>query len=264
MQGGNLGQAISNATRLVLGPQAGSSGVFFSTRNRAGAVTDTALWFALDGSNFSGVADGNGFTLSFGVQASFSPEFIGGLALSYNETELDTAAGNFEVEGTVIGPYFSYSPGAYKLDGYLLYGNTDYTLNGATGDGDRLLYGLTASAAFVRETVTISPYLSLTGYSEDIGAIGAAAASDVDQTTLGLGARFDFTGMQGVNPYLLVGVDAWRFDDGTTTNDDVTARLGAGLSMDLGAGQFSLDLTASEVADDLDAVTFGLRYDMRF
>ncbi len=263
-QAGNVGQAIRNAYQLVQGPQVSQNGVFFSSRNDPSQVRDVDFWFSVSGSKFTGAADGNGYELSMGVQAAFSPNLTAGVALSYNNIELINTAGKLDIEGLVAGPYFNYSTGALTFNGYALYGETDYELNGASADGDRLLYGLTASTQIDRAHMAISPYVSVTGYSESIGALGAAPAKDVDQASLGLGARIDFTSVQNMDPYLVLGVDAWQFDDGTTTTSEVTPRIGAGVLMPVGNGSVAIDFSAAEVAKDLTQVNVGIRYNLKF
>ncbi|MGC1498105.1 MAG: autotransporter outer membrane beta-barrel domain-containing protein, partial [Sulfitobacter sp.] len=263
-QAGSVGQAIRNAYQLVQGPQVSQNGVFFSSRNDPSQVRDVDFWFSVGGNKFTGIAEGNGYDLSMGVQASFTPSLTAGVALSYNNLELISTAGKLEVEGLIAGPYFNYTAGALTFNGYALYGETDYDLNGATAEGDRLIYGLTASMQIDRASMSISPYVSVSGYSESIGALGAAPAKDVDQASLGLGARIDFTSVQNMNPYLVVGVDAWQFDDGLTTTSEITPRIGAGVQMPVGNGSVSIDFSAAEVAKDLTQVNVGIRYNLKF
>ena len=127
------------------------------------------------------------------------------------------------------------------------------------------MFGVTASTEFARGGMVFSPYLGLSGDREDIDAIGPVAARDVSQTQVSVGTRIDFQTLGAFDPHLSVGLDAWRFDDGATTAEDVTPSLGAGFACDTGtAGMISMDLAASEVAEDVTWVGVGLRHGFRF
>ena len=258
-QAGTVAGAIRNALSSV--DTGGGNQFFFVTPDNS---SGSSAWASLSGSNFSGSVSGDGFALNLGIQRQFTPDLMAGFAVSLTDIGLETATDRLEVDAVMFGPYVGFSSGSLDVDGYVLFGNTDYTLNGATADGDRLVYGVRASAPIRVGNTTISPHVSVSGFRDNIGILGTNPATEVEQTTLGLGARFDFELGSDWRPYASVGVDAYRFQDGVTTSKEITPRLGAGFEWEVGGGSVSLDLAGSEVGQDLRQVALSLNYGFSF
>ena len=88
----------------------------------------------------------------------------------------------------------------------------------------------------------------------------ALAARDVSQVQASIGTRIDFAPSGPIRPYASVALEAQKFDDGTTTSNDLSARLGAGFSMDAGPGTLSVDLDTGEIADGVRDTGLSVRY----
>ena len=263
--GANIRGALGRIFGRVGGVTAGPGGLFVSTRGDGELAGGLDAWASFGGQVYDGEVDGTGLSLGAGIQAEVSPGVVLGLAADYSTLELETGGQEADIEALVVGPYLGFDAGGAQIDAYMLYGRPDYDLGAAgSGDAERLIFGVSASTEIEGQGMLFSPYVSVSGYREQIGAVGAAAARDVEQRQLSLGTRIDFGKSPASMPYVTLGIDAYEFEDAGVTDSNVSPSIGAGYALDVGTGTLSIDFDASEVATDVRRYGLGLRYDMRF
>ena len=237
--------------------------LIFSTAGYDPATpSDVDVWAAYSYRNLSGDVDGHATDLTFGIQTELRPDFLIGAMLDIGKLDIQTATDGIEADSIVAGPYFATKlRGGATLSGFLAYGRPDYTYDGGgSADATRLIWGLDLAMEQNWNGWDLTPFVSLSGFHEDIGAGGGLAARDVSQVQASIGTRIDFAPSGPIRPYASVALEAQKFDDGTTTSNDLSARLGAGFSMDAGPGTLSVDLDTGEIADGVRDTGLSVRY----
>jgi hypothetical protein len=266
VQAGSIGNGVKSAISAYLASRGAlptRNNLIFSTAGYDPAMpSDVDVWAAYSYRNLSGDVDGHVTDLTFGIQTEIRPDFLIGAMLDIGKLDIQTATDGIEADSIVAGPYFATKlRGGATLSGYLAYGRPDYTYDGGgSADATRLIWGLDLAMEQNWNGWDLTPFVSLSGFREDIGAGGGLAARDVSQVQASVGTRIDFAPSGPIRPYASVALEAQKFDDGTTTSDNLSARLGAGFSMDAGPGTLSVDFDAGEIADGVRDAGLSVRY----
>ena len=271
-QGLSVGAGIRNAIAGTAGSNKqpimpfGNGGLYFTAPiSDPDGVSGLEGWAAFSASSYDGTTDGSGYDLTFGVQRDFTDLLTAGIVGNFGTLDLTSGTTSVEARAFVAGPYFAYEHENLTFNGYVVYGRPEYDFGGGvSADAERLAYSLGVSGRFPQSRYIVSPFLNLSGFQEDIDAVGTLAAQDISQYALGFGSRVDFVTRGALNPYVAIGFDAWEFDNGANRSDGVSPRLEAGLSMIRGSGTFNVDLSASEISNDMRRYGVSLRYDLRF
>lgn len=256
--GGAVNSALSGTSRTVT-----RNGLFFST---SGADTVYNGWVSLQGRSYSGAIDGESYELSFGTDFEIGMGKRLGLFLSMGQSDLNIGGVIVESDGVSFGPYVKMELGdRYSVTGYALFAQPDYTVGGTRYQADRRALGVTVNADYMIGNTEIVSYLGLSGFTEDHPAAGALVARDISSFTGSIGTRASFNAGAPFRPYLSLGADFMRFDDGingTITHN--TPRVGAGFIYDSGAGSLNMHINGGEILQGTDDVEVRVNYDLEF
>ena len=164
----------------------GSAGLRRSAKSGSGRE-----WFGLavaGGQVTFGNFEGSSANLIAGADTVVSSSTSLG-AMVFLETGSITAPASPTVdrEGVLIGPYFATRlPDQSVLNGHLLYGEPDYTVNNVTTSGETVLGALTWSRSISRQGLDFGPFVSVAAKRER-----PDAATEIDARILTIGSSFD-------------------------------------------------------------------------
>ncbi len=227
-------------------------------------------WFGLvaaGAQSTSGNFEGNAGVLVFGADTEVSSTTSLGI-MAFLESGETTPPGSptVEREGVLIGPYFATRLGdGAVLNGHLLYGQPDFTVNNVASSGETLVVGLTYSRNIERPGLDYGPFVSLSAKREEPGngdridaqilTIGTSLNGDVVETSNGFRQFFG-----------RVEFDAGRYSDTFGTEISYVApRLtgGARFAFDDG-GALQVLANVSAASDDTTIVAGQVSYRLEF
>lgn len=271
-QNNAVGNALSNALGArggTGGPTATRNGMFLSTQ---GESSNWSYWAGISGRHFDGSFDGNNVDLVFGVDVEVGGNTILGLAGAYGLLDITASGTKYEADTFAIGPYLQTRfGGGLELEAYVMYGEPDYTVAGATKfDAERVFGGLKLSGEVPVSWAVLRPSIGYRGFSEKMPAhtvgLTAVPARTVSQNTANLSLRMDFHETQGgMLPYVTVGLDFNDFDDGLGGGDNyVSPRLAAGFKIESRSGTFTVDLDGGEIADGTNDIGLTILFSRSF
>ncbi|WP_127113512.1 autotransporter domain-containing protein [Shimia sediminis] len=273
---GGQNTAVGNALGNALagrngngGATATRNGMFLSTQGESGTWS---YWAGLSGRHFSGDFDGDNVDLVFGVDVEVGGNTILGLAGAYGMLDITASGTRYEADTFAIGPYLQTRfGGGLELEAYVMYGEPDYTVAGATKfDAERVFGGLKLTGEVPVNWAVLRPSVGYRGFSEKMPAhtvgLTAVPARTVSQNTANVSLRMDFHETQGgLFPYLTVGLDFNDFDDGLGGGDTyVSPRLAAGFKIESRTGTFTVDLDGGEIADGTNDVGLTVLFSRSF
>ncbi|SMX39182.1 autotransporter domain-containing protein [Maliponia aquimaris] len=257
-----IGSAINSSLTGSTPVVARRSGLFFSTLGTDSGLTGWASW---QGHAFSGAIDGRQQELTLGMDFAVGVDTRLGLFLSAGRSDFDLAV---DVSSTAVsfGPYFTTQFGEhYSVTGYALFARPGYDVGGITYDAERRAAGLTANADYMWGNVGLRFFIGVTGVKEAHPAAGGLAARDISLMTGSIGTRATLETGGAVTPYLSIGADYSRLDDGLGGEEtQLGPRLGTGFTYDAGAGALSLDLDGGQLLKDTRDLKLRLNYNLNF
>jgi outer membrane autotransporter protein len=293
---GLIGDAIGGVFAGAGGPYA-SSGLL-NTRNMEGMsagdmpgtlgvwVNGAHTW--IDNDDPGGEFDGGLTTAMAGLDYKFNDRFLLGLALGYEDTDIDTSfnAGRFDGDGITVAPYAAYMiasnvwvdlSGGYSAINY----DTGRAGNTITGefDADRYFINAGIAAHYLFDRVRLSPRASILYVTEDqdryVESNGTVVgANDIDLGRASFGGELGYQLGDGIEPYLRAALE-WDFahEDGVplTVNrlsqtHDVGGLLGGGVNLFLSdAVSANLEASSNSIGrEDLDTYSVSGRLRISF
>lgn len=257
-----IGAAINTTLNGSAPVVATRNGLQFSTRS-----TDTGItgWAALQGRYFDGAIDGRLHELTLGMDFEVGAATRLGFFVSAGRSDFDLAV-DVSSDAVSFGPYFKTRFGEhYSLTGYALFARPDYDVGGISYEAERRAAGLTVNADYMWGNVGIRSSLGVTGLTEDHPAAGGLAAREISILTGSIGTRATFDTGRALTPYLSIGADYSRVDDGLGKEEtQLGPRLGTGFTYDAGAGRLSLDLDGGRLLKDTRDLQLRLNYNLNF
>jgi Autotransporter beta-domain len=247
------------------GATPGDSTVTASTSGTASPYTGMVTGGAqVTGGNFSG----NLQALVLGADRTLGEGTFVGLMLQFGRSEV-TAPNSPRVtrREILIGPYIGSDLGnGYFLDGYLLFGQPDYTVAAVASRGDSVTGAITLSKAMQGNQVDYMLFASLSGKYEE-----PTAGNRIDATILTLGGslrsedRRFATGWR--QNYARLELDFGQYSDnlGSGTINYVAPRvaIGTDIAFDNNA-TLNLSANASLASDQTHIVAVRASYNLRF
>lgn len=292
--GGSGFNVASNGFSAQTGMSAGNAG------NRAGAWV-SGSWTDVEDDNTDTAFEGDVYTLVGGMDYKVTAQTVIGLAVGYEDVDIDTeyndhpttgTNGSLEGDGWTVAPYIGVELGDNAhADLTLGYSDLEYdTVRFDPNTGNRIVGSTDGERYFVNAAVSGSHMFDQNWHLHGKGAIfyateekddftetesnGATIAQNGEDSDLGqflldarLGYLFDY-----VEPYALVGLEFdFAKDDapvaaGQTASleDDFGAKFGGGLNLRLGSNVTGgIEAYTVEFRDDYNEYTFtgGLRVD---
>lgn len=258
-----IGGAINNALTGGAPAVVTKNGLFLSTRDSGSGLIG---WAAAQGRWFDGDVDGTSRELTFGMDFEAGRNTRLGLFLSAGRADLDISGVSVDSTSFSFGPYFKTSlSDRYTLTGYALWARPDYSVGTTSYEAERRAAGLTANADYTWGSTDIRSFVGVSAFSEDHPAAGALAARDVTSVTGSLGTRATFQTGTALAPYVSLGAEFTRFDDGLGGESSFTSpRIGTGFDYDTGAGNLSLDLDGGRILEDTRDLRLRMNYNLNF
>ncbi|MGP6087732.1 autotransporter domain-containing protein [Antarctobacter jejuensis] len=258
-----IGGAINNTLGSSAPAAVTRDGLFLSSRDAGSGMIG---WAALQGGWYDGDVDGTSRELTFGMDFEVGADTRLGLFLSAGRADLRVNGVDVDSEAISFGPYFKTRFGdRYTLTGYALWARPDYNVGSLSYQAERRAAGLNANADYTWGSANIRSFIGVSGFSEDHPAAGGLAARDISSVTGAIGTRATFQTGTALAPYVSVGADFTRFDDGLGSETSYTSpRLGTGFSYDTGRGNLSLDLDGGRVLEDTRDLRLRMKYNLNF
>ncbi len=278
-QNRSINTGIFNNTRGRLangGNQVTRNQVFISTQNLGKSQLETPewnAWVSAEGRKYNGGLSGYSADVVVGADKLFSDNFLAGVLLSVDRTDVNGAAGRSVVTSQAVGAYFAgrFGEGLF-LDGYLSFSNPKNETGGATFRSKRTMVALSLTGTHQTAAFMVRPFARITGYTEKqpayAGGGGPVAANNVTSYAAAVGARFEPMaefGTTGMKPYFSAELDHGYFNSTAAGASRFTyPRIGVGLSGPVGLGNLSLDLDGGKF--NATTYDFGLRatYEFKF
>ncbi len=269
---GSSTSAIEEAIDNALGGAAGGArltrnGVFLSTQGKGS--TARALG-SLHARQFSGDVDGKSLEFTLGMDTLVAPSTRVGLILSKGRSDLDVNGSSVDIDSLSFGPYVSHKlSDIYELSAFVVMSKPEYDIDGTEYDAKRLSGGIKFDADYTLGQTEVNSYASLTGFSEKHPEV-TIDGTDVDGHTVSsllvaIGTKAIFNAGKPLRPYLGVGVDMRKFDDGINdVQEFASPRVNAGFSYEGAAGTLSLDLSGGQILEDTRDASMRLSYQMDF
>ncbi len=269
---GGSTSAIEEAIDNALGGAAGGArltrnGVFLSTQGKG---SDARAWGSLHARQFSGDVDGKSLEFTLGMDTLVAPSTRVGLILSKGRSDLDVNGSSVDIDSLSFGPYVSHKlSDIYELSAFVVMSKPEYEIDGTEYDAKRLSGGIKFDADYTLGQTEVNSYASLTGFSEKHPEV-TIDGSDVDGHTVSsllgaIGTKAIFNAGKPLRPYLGVGVDMRKFDDGINdVQEFASPRVNAGFSYEGAAGTLSLDLSGGQILEDTRDASMRLSYQMDF
>lgn len=269
---GSSTSAIEEAIDNALGGAAGGArltrnGVFLSTQGKGSTAR---AWGSLHARQFSGDVDGKSLEFTLGMDTLVAPSTRVGLILSKGRSDLDVNGSNVDIDSLSFGPYVSHKlSDIYELSAFVVMSKPEYDIDGTEYDAKRLSGGIKFDADYTLGQTEVNSYASLTGFSEKHPEV-TIDGTDVDGHTVSsllgaIGTKAIFNAGKPLRPYLGVGVDMRKFDDGINdVQEFASPRVNAGFSYEGAAGTLSLDLSGGHILEDTRDASMRLSYQMDF
>jgi hypothetical protein len=269
---GGSTSAIEEAIDNALGGAAGGArltrnGVFLSTQGKGSTAR---AWGSLHARQFSGDVDGKSLEFTLGMDTLVAPLTRVGLILSKGRSDLDVNGSSVDIDSLSFGPYVSHKlSDIYELSAFVVMSKPEYDIDGTEYDAKRLSGGIKFDADYTLGQTEVNSYASLTGFSEKHPEV-IIDGTDVDGHTVSsllgaIGTKAIFNAGKPLRPYLGVGVDMRKFDDGINdVQEFASPRVNAGFSYEGAAGTLSLDLSGGQILEDTRDASMRLSYQMEF
>lgn len=259
---GAVGGAVNKALNQT-GGAVTRDGLFFSTSGADGVYTG---WVSFQGRNYSGTIDGESYEFTLGTDMDLGAGRKIGFFLSVGETDLVIGGTAVDSDAVSFGPYVKMDFGdRYSLTGYALFAQPNYTVGGTSYEADRRALGVTVNADYQIGNTEISSYVGLSGFKEDHPAAGLLAARDISSVTGSIGTRASFNPGSAFRPFVSLGFDFMRFDDGINgTFSHNTPRIGAGFAYDAPMGTLDVDVNGGEILQGTDDIEVRINYNLSF
>ncbi|MEE3360671.1 MAG: autotransporter outer membrane beta-barrel domain-containing protein [Pseudomonadota bacterium] len=269
---GSSTSAIEEAIDNALGGTTGGArltrnGVFLSTQGKGSTAR---AWGSLHARQFSGDVDGKSLEFTLGMDTLVAPSTRVGLILSKGRSDLDVNGSSVDIDSLSFGPYVSHKlSDIYELSAFVVMSKPEYDIDGTEYDAKRLSGGIKFDADYTLGQTEVNSYASLTGFSEKHPEV-TIDGTDVDGHTVSsllgaIGTKAIFNAGKPLRPYLGVGVDMRKFDDGINdVQEFASPRVNAGFSYEGAAGTLSLDLSGGQILEDTRDASMRLSYQMDF
>lgn len=259
---GAVGGAINKALSGGGGPVT-RDGLFFSTSGADGVYSG---WLSFQGRNYSGTIDGDSYEFTLGTDMDLGSGRKIGFFLSMGETDLVVGGTAVDSDAVSFGPYVKLDFGdRYSLTGYALFAKPNYTVGGTSYEADRRAIGVTVNADYLIGNTEIRSFVGLSGFEEDHPAAGLLAARDISSFTGSIGTRASFNAGSAFRPFVSLGFDFMRFDDGINgTISHNTPRVGAGFAYDAPMGTLDVDVNGGEILQGTDDIEVRINYNLSF
>ncbi len=279
---GGTGSASSSAIGSAIGSAFGArggggatvsqNGIFLSTtastQGVSGALSGATLgnaWVSVQGTSFSGNLDGNGAEVTLGADYETGPGNLVGAILSYGSYKVTSGGVTYDTRSLSFGPYVSFGiTERYRLDAYAVLARPNYEAGAVSYSSNRVAFGLAASAEYALGRINTTSSLGVRGFSEGLPAAAPGGARTVSSYTASIATRFDFQAQGAARPWLALGADATRFQDGATKLESISPSIGVGVDVTGAMGNLSLSLNNAQVFDGARATTLGVNWTMTF
>jgi hypothetical protein len=124
---------------------------------------------------------------------------------------------------------------------------------------------VTVNADYLIGNTEIRSFVGLSGFEEDHPAAGLLAARDISSFTGSIGTRASFNAGSAFRPFVSLGFDFMRFDDGINgTISHNTPRVGAGFAYDAPMGTLDVDVNGGEILQGTDDIEVRINYNLSF
>lgn len=235
--------------------QVTQNNLFISTKGDGLTEPDWNAWASVEYRKYSSALDGESFDAVIGVDRLISQDMLVGVLLGYGRMDLTDGTNTSDQTSLAIGPYFTRQMDRMLIDGFLTYARPEYETTAGNFTSTRLSLGLSASGGALPNAPYIAPYFDLKAFQEDQPAYGAVAANKITSYTASMGAQITALqdlGNSGLTPHLRVGLDAKSTRSTLAATDRfVYGRLGLGLSGQMGAGFFTVDVDTGKTRSDV-------------
>lgn len=264
-QAAHIRSSLQSRTAFRFGRAALQSDVRMST---SGALLGYSGLASLSTQRTSGDFDGHATGLILGMDRALQNgnTTIGAMLNVTRSDVTPPSSPKVERDEILFGPYFTSDLGTgLFLDGYLLYGEPEYTIGGTDSDGETWVAGLTLTKAIVGDRVTWFPFAALSVKRED-----PDASTEIDATIATFGTSMQFApsefGSGTVHPYAQLEVDFGRYEDNLGTEIDYIApRVGLGADIAFGAsGLMRIGLNGSRADDGTRMVSAHAMFSIQF
>jgi hypothetical protein len=275
------GRAVAAATK---GPMValGTGSAAGDGDNKVGLWANGS-WTRVQGNKSAVQFDGHIWTAMIGGDYMFTKDFIGGLALGYENSQYDTAFnnGNTDSNGYTVAPYvIARINDTFSVDFNVGYTRVDYdldridpvgNLNKVTGDADsnRWFGALNLNGDWNVDSVTLGANIGTLYAREDRGSFTESNTTVVESENIDLG-RINVGGRAGYlfedvfEPYVSALLEYDYANEKSAYDDRVGVVLGLGFNVFSGEG-FSANVegTTTEARSGLDiwSVNATVRYD---
>lgn len=247
------------------GATPGSNGITTSTSGTTGAYTGVfSAGAQVTGGNFSGDMQ----ALVLGADRTLSGSTFAGVMLQLGQSEV-TAPGSPRVtrREILIGPYIGSDLGnGLFLDGYLLFGQPDYTVANVPSQGESVTGAVTFSKGIDGASLDYMLFASLSAKHEK-----PTAADRIDATILTLGGSLRSEDRRIANGwqqnYLRLELDIGRYDDnlGTGAINYVAPRIAIGTDIAFdNSASLNLSANASLASDQTHIIAVRASYNLQF
>ncbi len=266
----------------------GNGTEYFNTRQlgvaAGGAPKGLGLWVqggytSMDGDDTGGEFDGNVINFLAGVDYKVRPTMVVGVAIGYEDLDIDTSFNNgtFEGEGYGITPYFGVALNdRWSLQMLAGWTTVEYDTTSnfgaitSTFDADRLYGSATVSGSFkVTNNIHIAPKASVLYLTEDQdgftdSAGNVSAGSTIDLGRLSAGGTISYLAgkvtpfVRILGEYDFVKEDGVALGNGNFSSDDkagLNATLGLNLNMGNGWSGNVEGTAATLLRENLDVYT---------
>lgn len=284
--GGGLGGGVGTQQGFALD---GPEGIEVSGKGAAAGNTDgkLAVWIrgsyaTFDQDQTQIQSDGDTYTVGGGGDWRFSDRVIGGLSLSYyqSDTKLGFNNGNMDTDGYVVAPYFAAILGPnrnFLWDGTIGYGQSsndvDRNFGAITGsfDSETWFAATNLSYLFQRGNFAITPkvgvlWLDSTNDAYTESGVGGVTVPESDSQLgrLSAGGTIAYTRNPRFVPYVsLIGEYDFETDDYSAfaagnrpSVEDTGATVGVGASMSLSERtSATMEATTALGRDDYESYT---------
>lgn len=257
-----IGSAINETLSGSSPVMVRGNGLFLSTPGTDSGLTGWAAW---QGRVFAGAIGGHQQELTLGMDFAVGVDTRLGLFLSAGQSDFDLAL-DVRSEAVSFGPYFSTRLGEhYGVTGYALFARPDYDIGGIAYEAERRAAGLTVNADYMWGSIGLRSFIGVNTLTERHPAAGGLAARDFTLLTGAIGTRATLDTGRALTPYLSIGADYTRFDDGRGGDEtQLGPRLGTGFSYDAGSGALSMDLDGGQLLKDTRDLKLRLNYTLNF
>lgn len=262
------GQALSHSLRS----RGGTGGNVQASRNRLSFIAGSdrpgggsTVWGEIRYTDFDDTLNGNGTDLTIGIDTTLGNGLIVGALLSYGDYDLTSGGTSFQTEAWSVGPYVSANlTNRYNFNAYVLFASPDYTSGALTFEADRVLAGMSVDTTYTLGKFEARSFLAVSGFREELPTGAPGGARTVSTTVGSIGTRVDLAPGATTRPYVQLAAETIRFEDGITSTNSVSPRIGLGIDHDFANGTFKASIEGGEIFDGARDVSVALGLDLNF